>query len=483
MRELTTGDDFEDIKIWLNTNLKENKSFVACKDSIHNPKSKNEVSSKGLYFWFIHPNGYDKLNKIIPLESILENRFTKKINGIDYDLVYVGTAGVRNNKNGVNNGNLFERFKWHIKNNQTLNSLRNNTISTLRRTIIPLFSDDLFSNESQEKLNQLFKNYFHLYYLDYGTEFLDVKDLVKSDETILITKLKPIFNLKENDNTQNPNHITAEIQIRRIEIEKATKEALGYPLTKNNMNIKSENKINSNQETLNLSKNFKIIMICNSGKRINSDLKFPIDSELNYLNHKIKFSATSNHPIHQFKPDDLIPNQIKSWRNYIEENQYVDYIPYMSYQLYIPRYAEYVILYEILYERFKENLYILSAGWGLVNATYRLPEYDITFSNSKNNYNQRKYKDNSFYDFNQLNLESDEDIVFIGSDSYIKSFLNLTIGTRNRKIIYHYGNQPDYILPDNTFIYREYNTENYNTIPKRTWYLELAYKFADGLIP
>ena len=126
MRELTTADDFETIQIWLNTNLKENKSFVPCKDSIHNPKSKEEVSSKGLYFWFIHPNGYDKLNKIIQLESILENRFTKKINGIDYDLVYVGTAGVRNNKNGVNNGNLFERFNWHIKNNKTLNSLKNN---------------------------------------------------------------------------------------------------------------------------------------------------------------------------------------------------------------------------------------------------------------------------------------------------------------------------------------------------------------------
>jgi hypothetical protein len=240
MRELTTDDDFETIQIWLNTNLKENKSFVPCKDSIHNPKSKKEVSSKGLYFWFIHPNGYDKLNKIIPIESILENRFTKKINGIDYDLVYVGTAGVRNNKNGVNNGNLFERFNWHIKNNQTLNSLKNNSISTLRRTIIPLFSDDLFKNESQQELNQLFKKYFHLFYLDYGTEFLEVKDLIKSDETILITKLKPIFNLKENDNTQNSSHITAQVQTLRNKIEKDTKIRLGYPLTKNNMNTKSE---------------------------------------------------------------------------------------------------------------------------------------------------------------------------------------------------------------------------------------------------
>lgn len=478
MIELTKDDDFKTINDWLEKYLVSEKSFIPCKEELINLKSKDDSKSKGIYFWFMRSEGYVTLRNFAPIQAI-EPKYTRIIDNIEYDLIYLGTTGT--GKQGKNN--FFGRLNWHITQVHRESTIRQkeSALSTLRTGLGSLLADDLIIPNTEIIINDFMKIYMKVFWIEYP----DNKKLINENEEILIKNIKPLLNLTHNPNRliKAKNNPTKEYRKRRNLIEKATKKRLGYPLTKNNMNSISENKINSNQETLNLSKNFKIIMMCNSGKRINSDLKFPIDSELNYLNHKIKFSATSNHPIHQFKPDDLIPNQIKSWRNYIEENQYVDYIPYMSYQLYIPRYAEYVILYEILFERFKENLYILSAGWGLVNATYRLPEYDITFSNSKNNYNQRKYKDNSFYDYNQLNLESDEDIVFIGSDSYIKSFLNLTIGTRNRKIIYHYGNQPDYILPDNTFIYREYNTENYNTIPKRTWYLELAYKFADGLIP
>jgi hypothetical protein len=36
-----------------------------------------------------------------------------------------------------------------------------------------------------------------------------------------------------------------------------------------------------------------------------------------------------------------------------------------------------------------ENLFILSAGWGLVRADYRLPRYDITFSKQAEPYKRR----------------------------------------------------------------------------------------------
>jgi hypothetical protein len=42
-------------------------------------------------------------------------------------------------------------------------------------------------------------------------------------------------------------------------------------------------------------------------------------------------------------------------------------------------------VYEHLVRHYgKENVFILSAGWGLVNADYRLPPYNITFSTAEN---------------------------------------------------------------------------------------------------
>ena len=55
---------------------------------------------------------------------------------------YTGTAGVRNNSNDINNGNLNTRIFWHLSGNKTMTSLCSGTMSTFRRTIGSLLADD-----------------------------------------------------------------------------------------------------------------------------------------------------------------------------------------------------------------------------------------------------------------------------------------------------------------------------------------------------
>ncbi len=88
----------------MNENLNEDQKIIACCEETNKvPKS------KGIYFWFLHPEGYKELSQFIDVKPI-EPKISRKINGIEYDLVYLGTAGT--GKNG--GGNLNERFSWHI---------------------------------------------------------------------------------------------------------------------------------------------------------------------------------------------------------------------------------------------------------------------------------------------------------------------------------------------------------------------------------
>lgn len=55
---------------------------------------------------------------------------------------YTGIAGVRNNSNGINNGNRNTRIFWNLSDNKTVSSLRSSTMSAFRRTIGSLLADD-----------------------------------------------------------------------------------------------------------------------------------------------------------------------------------------------------------------------------------------------------------------------------------------------------------------------------------------------------
>ena len=202
------------LKEWLNENINEKKRIKACCKEV-----KNVSEKKGIYFWFMLQSCYKKLKNIKALKSI----YQREINGEVYHLVYTGTAGVRNNSNGNNNGNLRQRIKWHLCDNKNVSALCSGTMSTFRRTIGSLMADDLIENYIQDKIDELFCENFYIYYLEYPGTFLQVKDEVNSDESVIIDILRPIFNLDENLNVNIPNHISYHIQQRRQTVENSSK--------------------------------------------------------------------------------------------------------------------------------------------------------------------------------------------------------------------------------------------------------------------
>ena len=95
----------------------------------------------------------------------------------------------------------------------------------------------------------------------------------------------------------------------------------------------------------------------------------------------------------------------------------------------------------------QDNLFILSAGWGLVRADYLLPDYDVSFSAEAEPYARRKLRDNNgdWRDFNQLaeaDVSPDEPVHFFGSLGYLDLYYQLTFGLSRRRIIHHKSEFP-----------------------------------------
>ena len=92
--------------------------------------------------------------------------------------------------------------------------------------------------------------------------------------------------------------------------------------------------------------------------------------------------------------------------------------------------------YAVLIKAFgKENVAILSAGWGLVGSKFRLPDYDITFSASAEPYKRRRDGD-PFDDFRQIEAGSEDQIVFLGGKDYLQLFLATTSSVAGRRFAF-----------------------------------------------
>ena len=253
------------------------------------------------------------------------------------------------------------------------------------------------------------------------------------------------------------------------------KKATSQPKKTNDMSI-------TNQEELILSKKFKVVMVCAGGKNNSFFTAYPHD---NFVNEP-------NQP-NEHHPDETMDNKKKSWRDYLITNQ-SDINLKKAFELYNPTKTKYPYVYLDLFSKYKTNFFILSAGWGLVNSEYRLPNYDITFSTRKTVPRNTRRKKNItdapiYHDFNQFIDESknllinpEEDILYIGGKDYLKLFYALTQNMPNRKIIYYKGLFPtDLPVNSQNFIFREY----YHSIPTTdtNWHYELAYKISNGIIP
>jgi hypothetical protein len=122
-------------------------------------------------------------------------------------------------------------------------------------------------------------------------------------------------------------------------------------------------------------------------------------------------------------PDGPAEDPSLTWRQFIglansRNDASLGLLP--AYELYAPQ------PYERLVKAFgAENVLIFSAGWGLVRATFMLPDYDITFSKQAEPYKVRRAAD-TFHDFVQLQDSDPGPLVFLGGEDYRDRVKKLT---------------------------------------------------------
>ncbi|RDH91041.1 MAG: hypothetical protein DIZ77_10170 [endosymbiont of Seepiophila jonesi] len=137
------------------------------------------------------------------------------------------------------------------------------------------------------------------------------------------------------------------------------------------------------------------------------------------------------------RPDDIAVGE-KTWRELLlEYNQQPDNNPlhlFPAYQLYMNgTYGALVNAYG------RGNIYILSAGWGLIGAEFLTPKYDITFSPSADLYKRRKKRD-QYNDYCMLPKDCDEELVFFGGKGYLPLFCELSKDYRGKRIVFYNSN-------------------------------------------
>ena len=119
-----------------------------------------------------------------------------------------------------------------------------------------------------------------------------------------------------------------------------------------------------------------------------------------------------------------------------------------------------------------DNVFILSAGWGLVAADYLLPNYDITFSSSARGhdaYKRRRPSDRRYRDFSMLPQDTAKHVFFFGGKDYLALFCNLTENIRQRTAFVNSNTLPRGI---------NCRTERYETATKTNWHYECVNTFA-----
>lgn len=137
-------------------------------------------------------------------------------------------------------------------------------------------------------------------------------------------------------------------------------------------------------------------------------------------------------------------------------------------------------LYEnAIYERLADlygvdQLYILSAGWGLIPGKLLTPRYDITFKAIKDQAHTRRLKSDRYDDLRLLPMETDQPIVFFVSKGYVGLACELTEGIKGPRYLFYNSvvspPAPGFVL------------KRYATATRTNWQYECAKAFVRGEI-
>jgi hypothetical protein len=118
-----------------------------------------------------------------------------------------------------------------------------------------------------------------------------------------------------------------------------------------------------------------------------------------------------------------------------------------------------------------ENTHILSAGWGLIDAAFLTPAYDIAFSAQADKF-VRRLKRDTFCDLTLVPTNTTEQIVFFGSKEYAPLFAALTGGVTGERIVFYNSVTPP-LAPGCKLI-------RFETRTRTNWHYECAAAFLRG---
>ena len=171
------------------------------------------------------------------------------------------------------------------------------------------------------------------------------------------------------------------------------------------------------------------------------------------------------------RPDDLARDG-RTWRDELlhhnrrrDENA-LGLLP--AWQLYKnPVYSELVGAFGL------DNVFILSAGWGLLAADFLTPNYDITFSSQSDSYKRRLSRD-TYADFRMLAADQAKPTVFLGGKDYVGLFQALTADSAGMRIIF-YNSATAPTAPDCHCI-------RFETTTRTNWHYECARALIAGTV-
>jgi len=140
-------------------------------------------------------------------------------------------------------------------------------------------------------------------------------------------------------------------------------------------------------------------------------------------------------------PDDPAPGG-RTWREKVlacNENPSHPQQLYTAWELYRP--SAYRRLIEGLGV---ESVFVLSAGWGLVRADFKLPMYDITFTSQVKKERPWTYrrKSDAYRDFSHLPDNTTDPVYFFGGKDYVDLFCRLTQRVQAQRTVYHKSAAP-----------------------------------------
>ena len=224
----------------------------------------------------------------------------------------------------------------------------------------------------------------------------------------------------------------------------------------------------------------KIVIACAGGKRAGAGLMRTTKGKPVKFIAQPKLAPKNAH--HNYAMPDDISDDGTSWRTRLcaynathEKNGDNPCNLLFAGKLYKPR-APYCEIYSDLVNKYGvKNVYIMSAGWGLVSADFLLPNYDITYSSSAKEKHPHKYRGKNDWkdkDFCMLPKESTDLVVFFCGKDYLKPFCELTKGCAGERIGFYKSKTTQKM--------QSIKLINYPSNQNYTWTYEAAQKLIDG---